>query len=289
MSSRQIRRAERELAEKQLQEKLKQEQDDEEDSEEEIVSKPAAKPNLFAMLGNDDGNDEDEEDDPDENPDEEAKVEIEGTQSKEPSSKSSKRSKKKKGKKKAKTKPANIQDTSVSSKMASDLDEIDRALLALKVTSGDQITTASNQDNPATNGELQQLYSVLSVDTQHLHAANEMKKLFGRAALQSDEQPRARQRGPTSDKRSLASLGLRRNIFIQGKEEWPRATSGGLGMEIVEKRVDGSVEYRFAHNSMYQEIQREFQICVRSMDPDRMVALLRSNRKSILYSAQITY
>lgn len=50
-------------------------------------------------------------------------------------------------------------------------------------------------------------------------------------------------------------------------------------MEMVEKRADGSVEYRFVHNSMYREVQQQFQICVRGMDPDRMVQLLQHNRK----------
>ena len=79
--------------------------------------------------------------------------------------------------------------------------------------------------------------------------------------------------------RNLASLGLRRNIFIQGREEWPRATSGGLGMEIVERKKDGTVEYRFVHNVSYQDIQRQFESCVASMDPNRMIQLLQFNRK----------
>jgi hypothetical protein len=165
-------------------------------------------------------------------------------------------------------------------------------LLALNLTAG-QAGAGSDEQDFAISEEIKQLYSVLSVDSQHLHAANEMKKLFGRAALQNNEEAAPRQRGPQGGiaaaiagrnapgNRNLASLGLRRNIFVQGKEEWPRATSGGLGMEIVEKRPDGSVEYRFVHNNMYQDVQRQFQICVASMDPERMIQLLHHNRKSI--------
>jgi hypothetical protein len=124
-----------------------------------------------------------------------------------------------------------------------------------------------------------------------------MKKLFGRAALQNtDDEPQQRQRGRGQQggiaaavagrnapgNRNLASLSLRRNIFIQGKEEWPRATSGGLAMEVVEKRADGIVEYRFVHNRTYQEVQQQFQVCVGAMDPERMVQLLHFNRKSSL-------
>jgi hypothetical protein len=288
MSSRALRRAQRELEEKQAQEKLAQDEQDEEESEEEVAPKAKAKPSLFAMLG-DGGDDEDEDDEVAERDVEpeadDSDHEVEAT----PISKPSKKSKKKK--KKAKSKAVDA-DKSASAKSKSGLDEIDQALLALNLTSGQKGIDPDQQDG-AVSEEMQQLYSVLSVDTQHLHAANEMKKLFGRAALQNtEEEARPRQRGPQGGiaaamagrnapgNRNLASLGLRRNIFIQGKEEWPRATSGGLGMEVVEKRPDGSVEYRFIHNNMYQDVQRQFQLCVASMDPERMVQLLHHNRKS---------
>jgi hypothetical protein len=53
-------------------------------------------------------------------------------------------------------------------------------------------------------------------------------------------------------------------------------------MDVVEKRSDGSVEYRFMHNAGYQSIQREFEVCVASMDPERMIQLLGMNRKLAL-------
>lgn len=296
MSSRALRRAQRELEEKQLQEKLAQEEQgaDEDESEEEIAPKPKAKPSLFAMLG-DANNDEDEDEDEAEDKaikgeaSPEAILESENVQS----SKSKKNKKKKKKKGKGKVAATETTKQSVPSKTDSGLDEIDQALLALNLRSTGKEDAESEQQSAAENEEKKQLFSVLSVDTQHLHAANEMKKLFGRAALQhTEEEARPRQRGHGAQggiaaavagrnapgARGLASLGLRRNIFIQGKEEWPRATSGGLGMEIVEKRADGSVEYRFVHNRTYQEVQRQFQVCVGSMDPERMIQLLHFNR-----------
>jgi hypothetical protein len=298
MSSRALRRAQRELEEKQIQEKLAQDEQDaqESDSEPEVAPKTSAKPSLFAMLG--DGGDEDEEDDEDaaqdvepyaDKPDDH--TEAKTTSASNPSKKSKKKKKKAKGKGKAADTDAD--QSATSTKASSGLDEIDQALLALNVTPNGQSGTGSDQQDVAISEEKQQLFSVLSVDTQYLHAANEMKKLFGRAALQqNEEEARPRQRGQQGGiaaalagrnapgNRNLASLGLRRNIFIQGKEEWPRATSGGLGMEVVEKRADGSVEYRFVHNNTYQDVQRQFQVCVASMDPDRMVQLLANNRKS---------
>lgn len=293
MSSRALRRAQRELEEKQIQEKLAQDDQDEDESEPDVAPKTTAKPSLFAMLG--DGGEEDEEEDEEEQEDADQDVkpkvgDSNGHAEAEsmPASKPSKKSKKKKKKAKAKGKATDADKTAASAKK-SDLDEIDEALLALNMAMNGRTETGSDQQDTISE-EKKQLFSVLSVDTQHLHAANEMKRLFGRAAVQSaEDEARPRQRGQQGGiaaaiagrnapgNRNLASLGLRRNIFIQGKEEWPRATSGGLGMEIVEKRPDGTVEYRFVHNKTYQDVQRQFQICVASMDSERMIQLLHHN------------
>jgi len=218
-------------------------------------------------------------------------------------SKASKRKKKKKGK--GGKGPEPNPKAQPSSTSMPQLDEIDRALHSLSLsTSQSKASGASSQLTEPISEEMQELFSALSIDTQHLHSSNEMRRLFGRAALAGNNEAEAaggrrRGRGPQQagiagagiagavtgrnapGGRNLASLGLRRNIFIQGKEEWPRATSGGLGMEIVEKKKDGTVEYRFVHNVSYQDTQRQFESCVASMDPNRMIQLLQLNRKWI--------
>lgn len=289
MSSRALRRAQKELEEKQLQEKLAQEEQEEDESEEEVAPKPAAKPSLFALLGDADENEDDDEDEDEQDAEVEAATPIPPEAA--PVTKSKKNKKKKKKGKNKGSSTATPQESTTSAN-ESGLDEIDQALLALNLTANGRGNTEAEETNTAESEEKKQLFSTLSVDNQHLHAANEMKKLFGRAALQhTDEEARPRQRGQQGGiaaavagrnapgARGLASLGLRRNIFVQGKEEWPRATSGGLGMEVVEKRTDGSVEYRFVHNRTYQEVQRQFQLCVEGMDSERMIQLLRLNRK----------
>ena len=137
-----------------------------------------------------------------------------------------------------------------------------------------------------------------------------MRRLFGRAALEGDNDDdnnaggRRRNRGgaqqaglaaalgrrPGQGGRSdgLAALSRRRNIFIQGKEEWPVATSGGLGMEVIEKRSDGTVEYAFVHSRIYQDVQGQFETCVASMDPQRMVLLLQHNPYHISTLLQVS-
>ncbi|KAF3036959.1 hypothetical protein E8E12_007492 [Didymella heteroderae] len=289
MSSRALRRAQKEQEEKELQEKLAQLEQEDEESEEEVAPKPQAKPSLFAMLG-DAGDDEDEEDEDEDEQDEPApKPVVESTPTSNPSKKSKK--KKKKGKNKSKTATPQKDATDAG------LDEIDQALLALKVSSGGKKGT-DDPLTPAISEETQQLFSALSIDTIHLHAANEMKKLFGRTALQHADDDEPRQRGPqgiaarvngrNQPGSRLTGLSLRRNIFIQGKEEWPRATSGGLGMEIVSKHDSGSIEYRFVHNTSYQETQRQFQVAVASYDPERMVQLLHTNPYHISTLLQVS-
>lgn len=302
MSSRALRRAQKELEERKQLEQLEQDARDDESDEEEAAPTSQPKPSLFALLG---GADENEEEDDDDNGDGDdrgddtgnghAHVDSKGDASDDqvkpaPAAKPSKKSKKKKKKAKGKTKPPQEPEKTVSG-----LDEIDQALLALNLSSNHRGGDDADQLTSTISEEMQQLYTVLSIDAQNLHAANEMRKLFGRAAVQGneDEPARQRQRGRGQQQglaaavagrnapggRNLASLGLRRNIFIQGKEEWPRATTGGLGMEVVEKRSDGSVEYKFVHSRTYQSIQHQFERCVASMDPERMVQLLHFNRE----------
>ncbi|KAF2441483.1 DUF654-domain-containing protein [Karstenula rhodostoma CBS 690.94] len=305
MSSRALRRAQRELEEKKQLEQLEQENGSEEESEDEhepaLAPKPAAKPSLFAMLGDagDDVDDDDEQDDVEE--EEKSANSLEKEEVQITAAKPSKKGKKKKKKGKGKNNTPAPKQTPTKTETVPGLDEIDQALLALNLSSGAK-SSSDDQPTSATSGEMQQLFSALSIDTTHLHAANEMRKLFGRAAVQGndEDEPRARNRRQQGGiaaaaagrnqpgGRNLASLGLRRNIFIQGKEEWPRATLGGLGMEVVEKRDDGTVEYRFVHNNSYQAVQQQFETCVASMDPERMVQLMHFNPYHISTLLQVS-
>ena len=215
--------------------------------------------------------------------------------------KSKSKSKKKKNKKKGKAPEqadAPAKDAKARDKEPQ-LDEIDLALKSLSITSkdGTNVPLATKIDEANL-----QLYQLLAVESKHLNALNEMKRLFGNVVLENDDEagpaagpPRRRGRvqnldlggalagrhSPASRGQGLAGLALRRNPFILGKEEWPKATSGGLGMELVEKLEDGTIEFRFTHNTIYQDVQRQFQACVESMDPQRMIALLQYNRKTL--------
>jgi hypothetical protein len=300
MSSRALRKAQREREEQEQLRKLQEEHEEQDDESEEEEEAPAAAPSkqsLFAML-NQDGAEDDQEDDAEEDdiPQEDSEDEPEKPAVTQAAPKQPTKSKKKK--KKAKKAPS-------AAKSDPSLDDIDLALKSLS-TKGSGTATPANTADPNTN----EVCRLLSVDTSSLHAANEMRRLFGRAALDGDNDDdnnaggRRRNRGgaqqaglaaalgrrPGQGGRSdgLAALSRRRNIFIQGKEEWPVATSGGLGMEIIEKKSDGTVEYAFVHNRMYQDVQGQFDTCVASMDPQRMVLLLQHNPYHISTLLQVS-
>ena len=207
-----------------------------------------------------------------------------------------KKAKKKKKKGKGKT-ARQTAETGKPAEPAEDegLDEIDLALKSLSAKENQDIDTPAISTIDAANA---QLYSLLAVEAKHLNALNEMKRLFGNVVLENNEEgpaaSRRRGRGPqtvdlggaltarhspVSKGQGLKGLALKRNPLMIGKEEWPQATSGGLGMETVEKMEDGTTEYRFVHNSIYQGVQKEFESCVASMDPQRLITMLIFNRR----------
>ena len=168
--------------------------------------------------------------------------------------------------------------------------EIEEAMRSLSTTDG------SKYQSSGTDSAEIELCSLLSIDTAHLHVANEMRRLFGRAAFDADREERAeaRSRNARQDqdqlslseavagRNSRSGAGLpailrRKNIFMDGREDWPKATGNGLGMVIDETKSNGIVVYRFTHNTAYKQTQAEFSHCVGLMDPATMVTLLRLN------------
>lgn len=319
MSSRALRKAQREKEEQDRLKKLEQEAralgEEEEEDEDDIAPAPTTKKSAFELLQDADDSDNTGEDQSDEDEDEPSLLTPHTptvtTSSTPQTSTKNKRKRRKRGKKPGDggvsvkgilAKEAREQETKQD-----DMDEIDRALQQL-ATNGNNATTAAT--TAGVDPRVEEANRLLSIDTQHLHAVNEMRRLFGRAALEQDHADDApaparggnrrqqRQqvglrdalRGQRQDGRSggLAAMALRRNIFIQGKEDWPQATGGGLGMEVEEKRADGTVLYRFVHNTAYQDVQSQFETCVASMDPQRMILLLQHNPYHISTLLQVS-
>ena len=304
MSSRALRKAQREREEQDNLQKLKDKAAAlDHDEEEESVTVQPPKTSAFALLeqANDAGDEEDQDVE-----DGEAEPEHD-TSTPSTIAPTNPSSTKKKRKKKKTTKGITIPPHKDEQ-----LDDIDRALK--------QLSTNGNADQSGTTSAgvsvtADETSSLLAIDVHHLHAQNEMRRLFGRAALEhqddDDQAPhnehvggnRRQQRrvqqvglaqalrgqgGQNGRASGLAALALKKNIFIQGKEEWPAAPSGGLGMEVAERKADGTILYRFVHNRIYQDVQRQFDMAVESMDPQRLVVLLQHNPYHISTLLQVS-
>jgi hypothetical protein len=282
MSSRALRKAQRQREEDNNKLEWKNIRTEEEISEDDRTVR--TKPNPFTML--DEDNTDSEEDTQQEH---EGNLLEQETAEEESTPKASASKSKKKKKKKGKGKAVTTSITTVE-----EFDEIDKALHSLDLATP---TTTGPSNQVGVHSELgkdsERLCNILAIDTQNLNASNEMRRLFGRVAVTTeteDQRPagggRRRGRGAglagvlagQQHPGSRGVLGHRKNVFIQGKDTWPQATTGGLGMEVVEKRTDGTVLYSFVHNAAYQDVQRQFYICVASFDPERMVQLLVHNR-----------
>ncbi|KAF3203807.1 hypothetical protein TWF192_000665 [Orbilia oligospora] len=245
------------------------EEDGEEEDEEERIPIVSKKPNLFAMLEAELEEAEGEDQDDDENDVLEPPSTTSTSTSTAPSK--SKKNKKKKKKNKGKSK-AISEDKEEDDNGDKDFDE---ALQALKSTTISSSTpTSSSSSSPSSL-----LNTLLHVDPRHLDLENEMRKLFGRSATRENPQDtrpqRTRNLPGSSTPRTLSS---RRNPFVQPSENWPRDSSGGLSMDLLSKSsTDSTISFKYSHSRAYQETQRQFLLCVRSMDPDRMISHLSSH------------
>ncbi|MCJ1308431.1 hypothetical protein MMC25_002084 [Agyrium rufum] len=318
MSSRALRKLQRERELQQQQTKqsdsgaFTEDESNEDGSTSEIHNGPVqpSKLNAFSMLDAA----EDEEADIEKDTDEEDAEEEEGTreagapvndgQAELVGKKKSRKKKKKKGKKKSDA-PAVVKEEQAPD---SQLDDIDLALRDIKVREGISDDTKQRPLQP--DDATKEMFSLLASDARALNATNEMKKLFGNLILEGEEGDRpgpapGRRRGrgpqqvdlgaalagrnsPASRGQGLAGLALRRNVFMQGKEEWPKGTSGGLSMDSVEELWDFTTEYRYRHNKAYQDVQRQFAGCVESYDPQRMISLLQFNPYHISTLLQVS-
>ncbi|KAH7146448.1 transcriptional repressor TCF25-domain-containing protein [Dactylonectria macrodidyma] len=291
MSSRQLRKLQKQRELENTQGLDAQGSEDSEDDLAPVAAKPRV--SLFAALGGDEDDNEGREEDDDDEPEPQAVQEVSELQTP-----AGGKSKKKKKKKKAKTKVA--QDTA-ELKDEEDEDEIDRAIKELNITTATAKAGTTAQPNINLSeaekealAAARRMNELLSINPYHLKVVNEMRNLFGRdiiesaAAEEEQEHMRRRQgpvqrevdletflRGPPSTKK-LPEVSLRRNVFIQGREYWPRQSAGGLAMREVKTTRDGlSTEYAYLHEGDYDAVQVFFFGCVQIGEPMRMVHLLK--------------
>ncbi len=309
MSTRALRKLQREQEqEKQLTaQKAGREDDDTDDSEEEepthffVHTQPRKKRknklNAFQMLENEDLGENIDEDDVPRSPSEKEILPIEVHDVSDPSTPQSTKPKKKK-KRKPKDKGKERDSSAIAAAEAEipkdsthGVDEIDRALQELNMrknqTVAQQDETEAIQSQDSKPSWEKEVSIMLAVDSKHLNPANEMKSLFGSIALESptrnrdnsDDEGRVGlesaftgKRSPASRGKELGSLAKRRNIFIQGQEHWPLATSGGLTMQLFPgSTANFGKYYGIFHNSTYLDTQQQFRQVVESMSPEAMI------------------
>ena len=293
MSSRQLRKLQKQRELQEANAPPAPESDDSSDGEDPAPA-PAAKPrvSLFAALGGDEEEDGDQqEEDQDEDGDSHQPQDSKTDDLSQPTQPAKKGKKKKKKKNKDKATAGTVAEDD-------DQDEIDKAIEELKI-SGQQrgVSSTDGESRTATR----RINDLLSINNYHLKAINEMRNLFGRDVIESadaeeGQETNRRQRGRVQQQvdletflrgppgaKKLPEVSLRRNVFIQGREHWPRQTAGGLTMKQVHKAEDGShTEYTYAHDNQYDAVQAFFFSCVQIGDPMRMVYLLQQVRESYL-------
>ncbi|PQE07480.1 hypothetical protein CJF30_00007223 [Rutstroemia sp. NJR-2017a BBW] len=246
MSSRQLRKLQQQRELEQQSKSQPQEEEEEESDDEPLPVQ--SKPSLFANLAAlEDENDEDEAKDSDHEKQPDDEELSEPTPAPAPTaSKPKKSKKKKKGKNKAKDNKKEAEGTPKDG-----LDEIDEALkeLNLKPSSG----ANANHTVPKDEG-----------------FERRMQQMDLETVLKGHHKPG----------KGLSELTLRRNFFIQGKEEWPKSSSGGLSMAVLDDQtaVDGTVEYKYIHDQTYQALQQSFYAYVEMGNPENLVGLLARNR-----------
>lgn len=304
MSSRQIRKLQqqRELEQTKLREAAEEGSDEDEQED----YRPPAKASLFSSFAalQDEDNDDDDEDDEETKIDEKAHMSSDEA-APTPPPKKAKKSKKKK--KKAKAKAQETNDTQ-KPETKDDGDDIDAALRELNIRA-EKAGQQPQQPVVELDPGYERMSVLLGVNSQHFKVGNEMRNLFGRTAVENNDDAggpvprggRRRQRGQQQQVdletalkghhapgKGLPELTLRRNIFIQGKEDWPRATTGGLTMELVEDAqfVDGTVEFRFVHSNAYEAVQNQFRVFVEMGDPQNLIGLLQRNRTFAISTPQ---
>ncbi|KIW31385.1 uncharacterized protein PV07_03037 [Cladophialophora immunda] len=297
MSSRALRKLQREQElQRQVEAAKKAYEEAEESEEEDDVPQPPSRPmNAFDMLEEVEDKEESDEHEYESISHAEAtgKPDTNLPQGSTPTPLPKPKKKKKKPKKKGKGKAEEQKEQTEESG-----DEIDRALKELAAKEGrTQAASSEKQESPSWESRATRL---LAIDSHNLNPVNEMKSLFGNIALEGQESrfsPRNQRRREQNQQggvdlataltgrycvasrgKELGSLAHRRNVFVQGKEEWPLATSGGLSMELVKPDSDSKdspeKRYNIMHNNAYRETQVHFRMAVESMDPQRMIGLL---------------
>jgi hypothetical protein len=296
MSSRQLRKL-RQQKELLALQKENTERDVESGTDEDEHPLPVSRPSkpkfsgFAALIGDDDQDEDEDEGDEDAEENEPPKTHSHAVEEATPVKKNKKSKKKKK---KGKKVEASSQDEP-SPAADKDLDEIDRAIQELNIAreqSSVKITTGADIASEAA----ERVSQLLRINFQHLKVLNEMRRLFGKEAMETaeheeDTQTNAthgrRQRQPVQQQvdletflrgqpgKGIPEVVRRRNPFIEGKSSWPRATAGGLTMTPIGDAKADVVEFAFSHDKAYGQLEAQFFFLVGMHDPTKLIFFLQ--------------
>lgn len=263
------------------------------DDDDAPISRPTSKPQFsgFAALAGGDDDDDDDEPEPEAQEDNNADATEEAVEEPAVVKKSKKSKKKKKKGKKAET-PA---ESGKAAGGDGDLDEIDRAIKELKLApTRELVTAAAGSQTPVKTSE--RLSQLLSINLQHLKVLNEMRRLFGKEAIESaaaEEDARVAERvhelrrrgngegvdletflGMQGLKDGMSEVVARRNPFIEGKKRWPKGSAGGLTMTTIGPVNGDATEFSFAHDKAYGDLEATFFFLIGMHDPSKLILFL---------------
>ncbi|KAI1196443.1 transcriptional repressor TCF25-domain-containing protein [Nemania serpens] len=323
MSSRQLRRLQKQRELEQLQAPtLPSDESDESEYEAPIQR---AKPSLFsgfaALEGQDDQADDDDDDDNDyqrhENEAQSTKNSshpAQGAVHQETPNSSVKKAKKKKkkGKKLASSSLASPPSRRKDTPLQPGTDDIDEALRALNLSNKGAKASTASQVDVTRSAAFERICELLRTNTHHLKVVNEMRNLFGReaiaTAMNEENEERARTQHPRNmpqhvdletylkgqPGKTLPEVTLRRNPFLPGKDTWPRASTEGLTMRqfkggaVDDISMPGAVEFGFAHDQKYNMLEQQFFHLVQTFDPTQLVAALHQHPYHISTLIQVS-
>ncbi|KAI3338514.1 transcriptional repressor TCF25-domain-containing protein [Ustulina deusta] len=300
MSSRQLRKLQRQRELEQLQAPSPANNNSDESEDEAPIQR--VKRTVFsgfaALGGQDDNEDEDEDDDNKVEPTETPSHPTESAVLREAANGSSSKSKKKKKKKKGKKPNTNIGSPSRTDTPTRAGDDIDEALRELNLSNMTSNAPAISQTERTRSMAYERICELLRINAHSLKAINEMRNLFGReaiaAALNEENEERARTQRPRhmhqqvdletflkgEPGKTLPEATLRRNPFLPGKDTWPRGSTEGLSMRqfketgAADKSTSGTVEFGFVHGELYNSLEQQFFQLVQMLDPMQLVHFL---------------
>ncbi|KAG0556957.1 hypothetical protein KC19_11G090600 [Ceratodon purpureus] len=268
MSARMLRRALKEQETQQLS-KVEGSTDDEEEDEF-PTEKPAR--NLFEHLGSEETDDDEEEEDADDvNIQDEGEV-LNSTKSqilkKGVLTANLGKSKKKKNKGKRKEK------TTVESSPAIEEESVDEMLERLVRQNEESASTSDPLIVPDIDP-----FEILGVDPRYLRAEDELRRIFGSKVINAVEKG-GDGAGMLAGRRRQQPHGggrvsSKKTLLVSPHDHWPRP-EGGLSMECIDTK-DGLNFFRYSFSSSYQEVQKRYEECSASHDPNTIVMLVNKH------------